>query len=193
MNRVAQARLLASVLLLGVVLTARAAEQEPEAVPESLTESQIKSLLQHTDKQLEQVRKRHARVQADELNRWLQDYIEGTHRLSEAVEADAIEANDPEDILWKVDEAALKQRKLLERLHESVADPAQEALEDALAAARRASRAALDALTRLREGTFQLGGKRPGPRIQQQTLEDIWVPSPTGPQRRPRPAPPPLR
>lgn len=193
MNRVAQARLLASVLLLGVVLTARAAEQEPEAVPESLTESQIKSLLQHTDKQLEQVRKRHARVQADELNRWLQDYLEGTHRLSEAVEADAIEANDPEDILWKVDEAALKQRKLLERLHGSVADPAQEALEDALAAARRASRAALDALTRLREGTFQLGGKRPGPRIQQQTLEDIWVPGPTGPQRRPRPAPPPLR
>lgn len=187
MKRLKHHALLALVVALCGALVVAA--EEPAEAP--LTEKQVKTLLRQNDKRLKQVRKAHKRGEMDELGKRLRDYIESTHRLSEAMEEDQIEAADPEELLWKVDETLLKQRKLLERLAKATPVPLRARVEEAVAAARRGNRVALDALMRVRAGEFRVGGKGRR-RIYQERKEEIWVPGPSGPQRRPRPRPEPL-
>ncbi|MFQ5816795.1 MAG: hypothetical protein ACE5H2_02415 [Terriglobia bacterium] len=175
--------------LVGVLVCVLAvAAEEPAEAP--LTEKQVKTILRENDKHLKQARKAHKRGKTTEFKWQLQKYIKSTNRLRAAVEADDLAGDDPEDLLWKVDETFLKQRKLLERLREETAEPLRARVEEAIAAARRGNRAALDALMRVRAGEFRVGGKR-RPGIHQERQEEILVPGPQGPQRRPRPRPEP--
>ncbi|MFQ5927051.1 MAG: hypothetical protein ACE5MH_06410 [Terriglobia bacterium] len=192
MKRLARTALLvlAGVLTFALTVPAQELAEEPAKAP--LTEKQVKMLLRENDKQLKQARKAHQRGEIDKLEKRLREYIKSIQRLNEAIAADDIEVDDPEEVLWKVDAAALKQRKLLERLREATAEPLRALVEEAVAAARAGSRAALDGLMRLRAGEFRVGGKR-RPGVHQQREEEVWVPGPSGPQRRPRPRPQPPR
>lgn len=182
---VASSLLLATLSLTGLLAAPPAERAEP-----ALTEKQVKTLLQENQKRLEQARQAQRKNQTADWETHLREYTESTQKLNAALAEDRIDAADPEAVLWTVDAAAVRQRKLLEAFRASAPASLRALVEEALGRARLQSRAALDAISRLRRGEFRLGGKS-GPRIHQQKDEEIWVPTPGGPQRRPRPTPEP--
>lgn len=178
---------LALAAALACVLAAEA--EEPSSPP--LTEKEIKTLLRENDQRLAQARRARQRGESETLEQQVREYTESADRLSQAVETDHFDAADPEALLWRVDAAALKQRKLLERIGAAAPDELEVVITEATRAASRESRAALDALTRLRKGELRLGGRgRSG--IHAERQEEVWIPTPGGPVKRPRPNPQPF-
>jgi len=177
-----------SVLLIGVVLSVLASSYTAEPSEKLLAEKEIEKILAQNDKLLVDAQRAHKQRETAELEKSVGNYTQNANRLSQALEEDRFQAANPEELLWRVDKAALKQRTLLEKLLRQSAEDAHVALEEALAAARRTNRAALDAITRLHDQEFRLHRGRSGG-LHQERREEVYFPGTPSP--RPRPEPPP--
>lgn len=179
-----------SVLLIGVMLPVLASSYTAEPVQKPLAEKEIVTILAQSDKLLARAQRAQQRQELAEFEKLVSDYTQSVTRLSQALEEDRFEAAQREKLLWRVDKSALKQRTALEKLLRQSPKQVQVAVEGALEAARRASRAALAAITRLREKEFRLGPGRSGS-FHQERKEEVYVPGTPSPRPRPQPKPEP--